>query len=168
MESPRRPRITVRRKPAPAADELTAVVADGHDKAKKGLLVSDTRKQFHADLAASMAKLRAALIDSLPEADKKAAANNMNHMSILEGQVATNKTARVKPIQAGSDECALCDEVLEKTSAICMLYELWCPVCTLICLSTAAIAYGRCVEDWCGDPSAGGGGGDQCDPDCTL
>jgi hypothetical protein len=130
-----------------ASDELAAVLADGQEKHKKEWLVQETRKQFHADYDASMKKLRAALIDGLPESTKKAIASRqlMDRM-------------QVKPVQGTSEECLMCKEVLLQTSAICMIYELWCPICTLICMSTAAIAFGHCQLQYCEDPVYSGGG----------
>lgn len=134
-----------------AADELDAVIADGQDKHKRGILVEETRKQWHADYEAAMKKLRSALIEALPETTKKAIANRQSAQQM-----------QIRPVQGTEEECALCDEVLVQTSAICIIYELWCPICTLICLSTAAIAYGRCELDYC--PSPNGTPGPNCPP----
>jgi hypothetical protein len=126
-----------------AADELAAVVADGKEKYSKGLLINETRKQFHADLDASLLKLRAALIATLPEKEQKEVAS----------RCPTCK-ARLQPVQ--SEECSLCDEVLHTTLEICALYLPFNQVAALICFSAAAIAYGRCIEDFCqtdGHPS---------------
>ena len=49
-----------------------------------------------------------------------------------------------------NEECQLCDEVLEKTIGICGLYGGICPTCLIICVTSGgALAFGRCVEDWC-------------------
>jgi hypothetical protein len=128
---------------AQAADELAAVVADGKEKYSKGLLINETRKQFHADLDASLLKLRAALIATLPEKEQKEVAS----------RCPTCK-AQLQPVQ--SEECSLCDEVLHTTLEICALYLPFNQVAALICFSAAAIAYGRCIEDFCqtdGHPS---------------
>jgi hypothetical protein len=126
-----------------AADELAAVVADGKEKHSKGLLINETRKQFHADLNANLLKLRAALIASLPEKDQKEIAS----------RCPTCK-AQLKPVQ--TEECSLCDEVMHTTAEICALYLPFDQLAALICFTAMAIAYGRCIEDFCqtdGHPS---------------
>jgi hypothetical protein len=119
-----------------AADELAAVVADGQEKYSKGLLINQTRKQFHADLNASLLKLRAALIATLPEKAQKEAASRCPACK-----------PQLKPVQ--TDECSLCDEVLHTALEICALYLPFNQVAALICFSAAALAYGRCIEDFC-------------------
>jgi hypothetical protein len=130
---------------AKAAEELAAVVADGKEKHAKGLLVDDARKQFHADLNANLLKLRAALIASLPEKEQNETASRCP---------ACKPQVQLKPVQ--TEECQICDEVLHTALEICALYLPFNQVAALICVSAAALAYGRCIEDFCqtnGHPS---------------
>jgi hypothetical protein len=133
---------------AKAADELAVVIADGKDKHSRGLLVDETRKQFHGDFRTSMKKLRAALADNLSDEDKAAMARRPECPSC-------DKAPQVRPIQNGTqEECSLCWDVLEISSGICTLYAT-CPTCVLICLSAAALSFGNCIERWC-KPDPGG------------
>jgi hypothetical protein len=124
---------------AKAAEEGTAIITDAQEKHSKGLLTGEALKQFHADLNANLLKVRAALIASLPEKDRNKIASRC---PICKTQV------QVKPVQ--TEECQLCDEVLHTTLEICLLYSMeLCPTCVLICISTAALAYGHCLQDFC-------------------
>jgi hypothetical protein len=121
-----------------AAEEGAALIADAQEKHSKGLLVDEVRTQFHANLQTNLTALRMALLATLPEEKQKEIA----------ARCPACKTAQVKPVQS-SDECQLCEDVLEVTAEICALYLGTCNTCALICLSTAALAYGHCLRDYC-------------------
>ena len=76
---------------AKAADELIIVVNDGQEKHRKGLLVDETRKQFHADFNASLLKLRTALVDSLPAAEKKPVAETNPFLKVYLAKPAAHR-----------------------------------------------------------------------------
>jgi hypothetical protein len=123
---------------AKATDELSTVIAAGKDKYSKGLLINETRKQFHTDLEAGLLKLRSAMMATLSEKEQKDLAN----------QCPTCKTQlQLKPVQ--NEECLLCDEVFHTSVEICLLYTGICQTCLLICISVAAISYSRCINDYC-------------------
>ena len=123
---------------AKAADELAAVIADGQEKHSKGLLVNETRKQFHTDLEASLLKLRSAMMATLSEKEQKDLASRCP---------ACKTQLQLKPVQ--NEECLLCDEVFHTSVEICLLYTGICQTCLLICISVAAISYSRCINDYC-------------------
>jgi hypothetical protein len=124
-----------------AAEEGAALIADGQEKESKGLLVGETRTQFHNDLEANLTKVRAALLATLPEQKQKEV--------VSQCPTCKTNTAKVKPVQGTSEECQYCFDVLEVTAEICALYLGTCNVCALICLSTATLAYGKCIRDFC-------------------
>ena len=63
---------------------------------------------------------------------------------------ACDKAPVVRPVQeVDSERCHLCWDTLEVASEICALYLGTCNTCALICLSTAALAFGNCMERWC-------------------
>lgn len=134
-----------------AADELALVIKDGQDKHSRGILLAETRKQFHADFKTSMTKLHLALVANLSDEDKAAMAKRPECP-------ACNKPPAVRPIQNGTqEECALCYEVLHAALEVCLLYSGICPTCQLICISVAALSFGHCIGDWCPpDPNPGG------------
>ena len=123
---------------AKAADELSAVIADGKEKHSKGLLVNETRKQFHTDLETSLLKLRSAMMATLSEKEQKDLASRCP---------ACKTQLQLKPVQ--NEECLLCDEVFHTSVEICLLYTGICQTCLLICISVAAISYSRCISDYC-------------------
>jgi hypothetical protein len=126
-----------------AAEELAAVIKDGQDKHARGILLAETRKQFHADFRTSMTKLRKAVVANMTEEDKAAMAKRPECP-------ACDKPPVVRPVQEiDSERCHLCWDTLEVASEICALYLGTCNTCALICLSTAALAFGNCMERWC-------------------
>ena len=126
-----------------AADELAVVIKDGQDKHSRGILLAETRKQFHADFRTSLTKLRKAVIANMTEEDKAAMAKRPECP-------ACDKAPVVRPVQEiDSERCHLCWDTLEVASEICALYLGTCNTCALICLSTAALAFGNCMERWC-------------------
>jgi hypothetical protein len=124
---------------AKAADELAATIANGQEKYSKGLLVGETRTQFHADLQTNLIALRAALLATLSEKERKDVVS----------RCPTCNAGKLKPVQGTSEECQYCFDVLEVTAEICALYLGTCNTCALICLSTAILAYGRCIREYC-------------------
>lgn len=134
-----------------AADGLASVIADGKDKHTRGILVAETRKQFHADFKTSMTKLHLALVANLSDEDKAAMAKRPECPSC-------DHQPLVRPVQNGTqEECALCYEVLHAALEVCLLYSGICPTCQLICISVAALSFGRCIQDYCPpDPNPDG------------
>ena len=138
-----------------AADELSAVIKDGQDKHARGILLSETRKKFHADFKTSMTKLRLALVANLSDEDKAA-------MAKLPECPACSKAPPLHPVQYGTQaQCEQCYEVLHTAVEICALYTGICPTCLIICVATAALAFGGCINAFCAPDNPPGGFNDN-------
>jgi hypothetical protein len=57
---------------------------------------------------------------------------------------------QAKNVVYDQDRCDQCWAVFEQLAEICALYLGLCETCALICLSTATLQFGNCLERFCG------------------
>jgi hypothetical protein len=57
---------------------------------------------------------------------------------------------QAKKVVFDQDRCDLCWSTFETLAETCALYLGWCETCALICLSTATLQLGNCLERFCG------------------
>lgn len=111
-------------------------IADGRDKYARDILVNEERAAWHAKLEstlrASINELQAGIVrkrGAIPAA-------------------AVHQSVCLTPVQGG-DACQQCYDVFEVTAEICALYTIVSPEAALICLATATLSFGGCVNHWC-------------------